>query len=97
MEKIDKIKYLFWDVDTKSIDFEKHCRFIIERVITHGNLSDWNFIKKVYSIQKIKEEVVQIRSLDKKTLNFLSVIYDIPLKKFRCYTQTQSKNTHWNY
>jgi hypothetical protein len=29
-------------------------------------------------IDKIKEEVVQIRSLDKKILNFLSVIYDIP-------------------
>ena len=26
-------KALFWDIDYKSVDYEKHARFIIERVL----------------------------------------------------------------
>ena len=97
MTNINSLKYLFWDIDFNSIDMDKHCRFIIERVITYGDLKDWNTLKKLYSLSTIKKEVVQIRSLDAKTLNFMSFIFDLPKQKFRCYTQIQSKNTHWNY
>ena len=90
-------KHIFWDIDKSTLDFNKHSRFIIERVLTHGNLSDWKSIKLYYGLDKIKEESLQIRSLDKKTLNLLSLILKTPIENFRCYTQTQSTNTHWNY
>lgn len=89
--------HLFWDIDKSKLDVNKHCRFIIERVFSHGDLSDWHIIKAFYGLEKIKEEAIQIRSLDKKTLNFLSVILNTPIQKFRCYEQTQSEKTHWNY
>ena len=90
-------KHIFWDVNVNSLDFQKHACLIIERVIVYGDLNDWHNLKEFYGLNRIKKEVVQIRSLDKKTLNFLSLFLKIPLLSFRCYKQIQSINTHWNY
>ncbi len=90
-------KHIFWDVGIESIDFEKHTRFVIERVITHGSLADWHLIKKYYGLELIKKEALMIRSLTNKNLNFLSRLFNIPKQEFRCYKQTQSAGKHWNY
>jgi len=90
-------KHIFWDLNVDSIDFQKHARLVIERVVVYGDLKDWHTLKEFYGLEKIKKEALQIRTLDKKTLNFLSLILKFPALKFRCYKQTQSINTHWNY
>ena len=36
---------LFWDVDIKNIDWDKHTSFIIRRVLSRGTLQDWDEIK----------------------------------------------------
>ena len=89
--------YLFWDIDSKSFDIEKNARWFIERVITRGTLNDWFLIKNTYGTNRIKSEALQIRSLDKKSLNFISTFFNIPPEKFRCFEQTQSTKTHWSY
>lgn len=68
-------KALFWDTDYNSIDFKKHARFVIEKVLTGGNLNDWNELNKLYKIDKIKEEVVKNRHLVslRKPLNQLII------------------------
>lgn len=88
---------LFWDINLDSLDLEIHKRFIIERVSSRGDLTDWRRLREVYSLDTLKSEAVLIRSLDKKTLNFLSFFLEIPKKEFRCFTQTQSQQAHWNY
>ena len=80
-------KALFWDIDFEKIDYQKHIRFVIERVLTRGNLSDWFELKKQYDLEQIKKEIIEIRFLDEKTLNFCSHLFTIPKEKFRCYTQ----------
>lgn len=90
-------KELFWDVDYNSLNFEQHARFIIERVVTRGMLSDLRQILDYYDHRRIADEATEIRSLDKKSLYFLSSILSIPVQNFRCYTQIQSKEAHWNY
>ena len=80
-------KALFWDIDFEKIDYQKHIRFVIERVLTRGNLSDWFELKKQYSSEQIKKEIIEIRFLDEKTLNFCSYLFNIPKEQFRCYTQ----------
>ncbi len=51
---------------------------------TRGNLQDWNILKKIYGKKRIKNEVLKIRCLDKKTLNFLSVYFTVDKADFRC-------------
>lgn len=75
---------LFWDVDGKSLNLEAHARFIIERVITRGNIDDWLMLLNVFGKKRIRDEVVRIRSLDLKTVNYLSIYFGIDKSEFRC-------------
>jgi len=78
-------KYLFWDIDTRKLNYETRASFILERVFTMGMQKDeWEVIK-YYGKERIREEVVKCKALDRKTLNYLSVFYEIPKRKFACY------------
>ncbi len=90
-------KTLFWDTDINNLDFEKHSRHIIERVLMRGMINDWFEIKKYYGLERIKEEVLKIRYLDKVTLNFCSKYLKIPKQQFRCYNTEPSIRQLWNY
>lgn len=77
--------HLFWDIDIDSLDFDKNARFIIQRVILKGTVKDWVVIKKFYGLDFIKNEILQIRDLDPKTLNFFSTYFNIKKSEFRCF------------
>ena len=89
--------YLFWDVDQQNIDFDVHSQFIISRVLMKGTLADWQWIKKYYGKEFIKNEVVKIKYLDNLTLNFCSSYFNIPKSDFKCSNTKQSIRAHWNY
>ena len=78
-------KYLFWDVDTRKLNYESRASFILERVFTMGMQEDEWKVNRYYGIEQIRKEVIKCKSLDKKTLNYLSVFYGIPKKEFACY------------
>ena len=67
------------------LDFQSRASFVLERVFTMGMQEDeWKAVK-YYGKEKIREEVVKCKVLDRKTLNYLSIFYDIPKKDFACY------------
>jgi hypothetical protein len=88
---------LFWDTDILTIDVKKHAAFIIERVLTRGDLPEFRAIKEYYGKSKLKKIVQQIRNLDERTLHFCSLYFNVPIENFRCYTFRQSNPTHWHY
>jgi hypothetical protein len=90
-------KTLFWDTDIKKIDYERNARHIIERVLQRGMLNDWFEIKKYYGLDRIKQEILQIRYLDKISLNFCSKYFKISKENFKCYNTEQSIQKLWNY
>ena len=93
----DFSSYLFWDTDKSQLDVQQHKRYIIERVLSHGMLSDWYLIKTLYGKETIKKEVLQMRYLDRYSLSFCIAYFDEPITNFRCYTWNQSNPTHWDY
>ncbi len=94
---MDLPRHLFWDINYSSLDTETHARFIIQRVIQRGSIQDWTDIKEFYGLEFIKREILLIRTLDPKTLNFFSTYFGISKEKFRCYTTQQSTPQHYNY
>lgn len=90
-------RVLFWETNYDTIDWDNHARYVIERVLSFGNMSDWQAIRAYYGMDRIRDEMLQSRDLDRKTLNFLSFIFDIPKEKFRCYNTIQSNPGHWVY
>lgn len=90
-------RVLFWDTDYDSIDWDGKARYVIERVVTRGNWSDWIITREYYGLDRIRTEMLQSRDLDKKTLNFLSKLFNISQEQFRCYTYIQLNPGHWVY
>lgn len=88
-------KHLFWDIKAENIKPLKNKRLIIERIVTRGNLDEFVFMNHFYSKETIKKVIVKIGSLDKKTLNNLSVFYNIDKNQFKC-TKKLLKGQHWN-
>ncbi|MDZ7795329.1 MAG: hypothetical protein U5P10_17045 [Spirochaetia bacterium] len=61
---------LFWDVERKSLDSQKHIRWIIERVLEKGNYSDWLALKTNVTKETLEKEFNRLR-IDPKSRNFL--------------------------
>ena len=78
-------KHLFWDINTRNLNYESRASFILERVFTMGMQEDEWEVNKYYGKERIRKEVVKCKSLDKKTMNYLSVFYGIPKEEFACY------------
>jgi len=75
----------FWDMDCDKLDFNKGKNYIIGRVIQNGNYEDVEALFAYYGSNTIKEEVIKIRYLDDKTLNMMSLLFNIKKSKFRCF------------
>jgi hypothetical protein len=88
---------LFWDSDLSQIDLEHHAHKIIIRVLERGTLEDWYEIKRIYGKERIKQEALVARSLDKYALAFCSGYFDIPKEQFRCYTTIAFRQNSWQY
>ncbi len=88
--------HLFWDIDKAHVNLRQHKSQIIFKVVEFGFLSDWELIKELYSKEEIVEVVTNLRTLDKRTHSYLSLVLNIDKTKFRCYTQQQSSPNFWN-
>lgn len=88
--------HLFWDVDTDRFDLDKHRVQMIQKVLEFGRINDWNLLKKYYGLETIKDVSLNLRSLDAVTLSFVSTIFKIDKKEFRCYRHRQSVQNYWN-
>ncbi len=93
----DFSKNLFWDVDLDGFDFQKHDGFFAQRVIEYGHLNDWNLLKELYGLKRIKELALQFRTLDAVSLSYLAAIFKIDKSEFRCYKHKQLVPNYWNY
>ena len=97
MELSNLSPHLFWDIDKNKLDSEKHKALIIERVMNRGNLRDLNILLQSYGIDAIKREIVNAGYLDKKTLNWAALFFNLKKSDFKCYTKIQSTQVHWSF
>ncbi|WP_395052682.1 DUF6922 domain-containing protein [Flavobacterium sp.] len=88
--------YLFWDVDISLLDFSKSKSQIIYKIVEFGQLEDWKLLQKVYTLDEIKKETLQFRSLDVVTLSYLAHFFKIDKTQFRCYKHNQLIQNSWN-
>ena len=80
---------LFWDLNVNEITAERNIKIIIERVLTRGTITEFSQIIRYYNVNTIKQIIVNLASLDKKTLNFASQLFKINKSEFLCYRKNQ--------
>lgn len=88
---------LFWDADPQQLDFDANRRYVIERVLNRGTLSDLKEAFAYYGRNVIADVAVTLRSLEPRALSFASCVLSVPREKFRCYTSKQSSRAPWIY
>ncbi|RMF96849.1 MAG: hypothetical protein D6734_03160 [Candidatus Schekmanbacteria bacterium] len=91
-----KKPYLFWDVDADKVDLKRNRNFIIERILSRGDIDDFQWMMRTYGINEVKKVFQKkIDKLDPKSINFFCLYFDI--QKPLC-TQKQSmkkQNPFW--
>jgi len=85
-------KFLFWDCNIDQLDPDVDRNLILERVFSLGTENDEREVFDYYGKDFIKHTILKIKYLDKKTLNYLSIVFDIPKEEFKCYKRSLSKN-----
>jgi len=78
-----KMRWLFWSYDIKSLDIKTDKDYIITQVLNYGTWDDIKWLKNVYSENEIKKVVERPRRgvWFEKVLNFWLTIFNLRLKK----------------
>ena len=67
---------LFWDVDSKTVDPQKHARYIIERILEFGRDDEVRWVVHYYPPELIKDTLRRSRGvLHEKTKALWALIY----------------------
>lgn len=83
-------RHIFWDTNFDTVDYEKSWKSVIERVFDRGDIEDIRQVRRFYGDEKVIEALTSARYLFDETINFCSVIFDLPKEKFHCYILKQS-------
>lgn len=89
-------KLPFWDVDYVSLDVERDCLFILEKVFNYGLWADYRAVFSLYGQARIRQEIVWASYLKKDVLAFLCLILDLQPNDFKCFTKIQSLPLLWD-
>ena len=80
---------LFWDVDPETINDDLHRRYVIQRVLERGSLSDLRLTIDRYTLPLMIAEAQQMRPLDPVTLAFAACLGNVKEESFRCFASKQ--------
>jgi hypothetical protein len=78
---------LFWDIPKDKIDPLKNAPIIVERVLTRGDKKEFADVINFYGESFFINIVIKIKTLDRKTANFLSAVFRIKKESFTCYNK----------
>ena len=81
-------KYLFWDSNIDVLDPSADRCLVLERVFSMGTENDEKEVLNYYGRTLIKDTILKIKYLDKKTLNYLSIVFAVPKEEFSCYKRS---------
>jgi len=81
---INQDKRLFWDKSGINSESDKYV--IAERILEWGTEREVRTVLSCYGKDFIRRVVMESRNLSPKTVNYFSVILDIPREATRCFS-----------
>lgn len=97
MDKPILDKRIFWDVEFEKLDYQKHERFIIERVFERGDVEDIRQTSRFYGDEKVKNILVNAKFLPLASMYLACALFENKIEDYRCYTEVQLKKQPFFY
>jgi hypothetical protein len=86
----------FWDVRRDQLNESVSRKLIIERVFSLGSLREMNLVHDYYGEETIIRTLTSLAYIDPKTLNYISIKYNVPKSHFKCYKRKRSMKRFWD-
>ena len=77
--------HLLWSFDKSKVCPIRMYKTIIEQVLERGSIKDIAEIIRFYGLDKVQETALQVKVLNPKRVNLLSLLWDIPVEKFNAW------------
>jgi len=87
---------ILWEYDLTHFNYHQMRDIVVQRVVERGWRADWYAALNLYGIAGMREAVKNIPYLNNKDMQFVSLIFNIPLSEMKCYTKKLSQKIHWN-
>ncbi len=87
---------LLWEYDLSRFDFQQMRNVVVQRVVERGWPDDWYAALNLYGEDGMVAAIKELPYLNDKDMNFVSVIFEIPLPELKCYEKKQYRQSHWN-
>jgi len=87
---------LLWEYDLANFDYQDMRNVVVQRVIERGWFNDYYAILNLYGEKGVIQAIKEPPYLNDMDMNFVSIIFDIPMNQLRCYEKKQLPGRHWN-
>ena len=88
---------LLWEYDQSAFDFQQMRNVVVQRVVERGWPDDWYAALNFYGVEGMKDAIRSLPYLNDKDMNFVHVIFDIPLSEMKCYERKQSRQVYGSF
>jgi hypothetical protein len=80
----DFLRPLFWDTNFDQLHVAGHERYIIERVLEHGDTPAVRWMLKHFTREQVVEVLRDSRRISRKSAGFWAAMLDVPAGEVRC-------------
>ena len=87
---------LLWEYDLDKFNYDEMRNVVVQRVVERGWPNDWYAMLNLYGVNGDVEAIKKLPYLNPKDMNFVSVVFEIPLTDMKCYEKKQLQPVHWN-
>ena len=77
--------FLLWSFNKNKVCPLRMYKTIVEQVLERGSIKDIAEIIRFYGLGKVQDVALQMRVLNPKRVNLLSLIWEIPIEKFKAW------------
>lgn len=92
-------KKYFWDVDLKKLKLPEGNRYIVKRLLEHGDIASLRWLFRNIKLDIIKEILFKEKGLSPRSAVFWALFLNIPKDKILCLKKSYQKmrRSHWAY
>jgi len=93
------LKQYFWDIEFAKLDYKKHPKFVIERIMEFGDEKVIRWMMDTFSRAQIISALEKSRHLTPKSANFWAFIFEVNEEKIKCLSRSfrETRKQFWPY